>query len=252
MKVNYIENCDCLDGMRLIEDNTINCVITSPPYNVNIDYSVYKDNLPIQDYYDFMKATFKEVYRLLKSDGRLAINIPLEVNLKDNGGRILMVAEFYKILTEIGYKFNGIVDLQEASPQRSRLTAWGSWLSVSSPYIYNPKECILLFCKDTWKRKDLPKHNVDKSDFIRLTNGMWNYRSETKKITKCNFSLDIPINCLKILTVENDVILDPFSGGGTTALACKMLKRNYIGFEINKIFCDVSIDRINQFKQEVK
>ncbi len=66
---------------------------------------------------------------------------------------IFFVSEVYQVMKEIGFKFFGVVDLEEDSPHRSKTTAWGSWMSPSSPYIYNPKECIILAYKKVHIKK---------------------------------------------------------------------------------------------------
>lgn len=78
---------------------------------------------------------------------------------------------------------------------------------------------------------------------------MWNYRAELKKQTEANFSLDIPIQVLKILSFKNDLVLDPFLGSGTTAVACKMLNRKFIGIEISEQYIKIATERIKNIKE---
>ncbi len=252
LDLNKIYCGDCLEIMKKIEDNSIDTVITSPPYNVNINYDNYNDNKPFQEYVDFTYKWLAEVYRILKKDGRIALNIPYEINIKENGGRIFLTAEYWKIMQEINFNFAGLVDLKEAQPHRVRLTAWGSWLSPSAPYIYNPKECVILAYKEQWKKQSKGKSYFDndkKQEFLDSVFGMWTYQSETRGLTKANFSLDIPEKAIKILTYENDIILDPFIGSGTTAVACKKLNRNYIGIDISSNYCKIAEERINNFNK---
>ena len=144
---------------------------------------------------------------------------------QDKGGRVFIVSEVWQIMKRIGFKFYGIVDLEEESPHRSRTTAWGSWMSPSAPYIYNPKECVLLAYKKNhikkvkgqpqWKgeydqvpdpknpgifRNKLVYHDDDKREFIDLVFGQWKYFADTKSLTKATFSMDIPTKAIKILT----------------------------------------------------
>ncbi len=261
--LNSIINCDCLEGFKELNDNYLNLVITSPPYNCAIKYDTWNDDLPSSEYFDWVKKWLSEIYRTLKDDGRMAINIPYEVNWKfkdskiDKGGRVFMASEYWMLMKEIGFQWGGIVDLKEVNSHRVKLTAWGSWLKASAPYIYNPKECVIIVYKKTWGRKDkkstlsFPETAKGKKEFRDLVFGEWEYRAETRKLTQANFSLDIPSKSLKILSYKNDIVLDPFSGSGTTAIACKELKRNYIGFEISKKYTKVSEDRIiKHFEEE--
>jgi site-specific DNA-methyltransferase (adenine-specific) len=180
-------------------------------------------------------------------------------------------------MKEIGFGFFGIVDLEESSPHRSKTTAWGSWMSPSSPYIYNPKECVILAYKKKhkkdvkgtpqWKgeyqmvpnekiegefRKKLVYEDKDKKDFMSLVFGQWNYFADTQQKTKATFSLDIPYRAIKILSYKEDIIMDPFNGSGTTCLAAEMLGRPWIGIDISKSYCEVAQNRIKEYQTEQK
>ena len=250
--MNKIINIDCIKGLNKLKDNTVDLCVTSPPYNVGIEYDSWDDTLPIDKYYQFAKDWLSEVYRVLKPDGRIAVNIPYEINAKKSGdGRIFLVGEYQRLMKEIGYGFAGLIDLSEDQPHRVKLTAWGSWLSPSAPYIYNPKECIILGYKDVWVKEVKGKSYFEetpesKKEFQDLVYAQWKYRAETRKLTEANFSLDIPDKALKILSYENDLVLDPFMGSGTTAISCVNLNRRYIGFEISKNYCTVANNRINK------
>jgi site-specific DNA-methyltransferase (adenine-specific) len=273
--INTIHNMDCVKGMGLLPESCIDLVVTSCPYNVGIGYDVHKDDDPMEDYLKWSKNWLSEVYRVLKDDGRIALNIPYEINVKERGGRIFMASEFWQIMKEIGFGFFGIVDLEEDSPHRSKTTAWGSWLSPSSPYIYNPKECVILAYKKEYKKiekgvsswdyteelvevegKDGEPSTMknkkiysqeDKKEFMELVFGQWKYFADTKSLTKATYSLDIPMKAIKILTYKNDIVLDCFSGSGTTALAAKKLDRRYIGFELSPNYTEISKKRLEQF-----
>jgi len=243
--INKIICGDCLEIMKEMPDKSVNLVITSPPYNCGIDYDVYKDNLEYFDYLEFTKNWLLEVFRVLKDTGRIALNIPYELNLHERGGRICLMSDYWQAMKQIGFKWAGLVDLIETQPQRVKYTAWGSYLSASAPYIYNPKECVIIAYKNDWKKGN-GKSDLTKEDFIEYVSGMWKYRAETQELTRANFSLDIPIKAIKILSFIDDIILDPFLGSGTTAVAAKQLKRNFIGIEISEKYCKIANERLRQ------
>lgn len=249
MELDTIYNLDCEYGINLLDDESIDLVCTSPPYNVGVKYDEWMDKMQSESYFNFINNVFSNLYPKMKKDGRLAINIPIEVNMKDRGGRINMAAKYNHIIESIGYKFAGSVDLHETTPHRTKYCAFGSWLSPSAPYIYNPKEVIQIYYKDSWKKLNKGKSYFtddpeSKKEFIKLVSGVWDYRAETHGLTKANFSIDLPMNAIKILTYENDVVLDMFSGSGQTLLAAKNLNRRYIGFEISKNYYTIAKSRL--------
>ena len=266
-----IINGDCIEVMKTLPEGSVDLVVTSCPYGVGIDYDVHDDDVEFEDYKIFSRDWLMQVYRVLKDDGRIALNIPYEINRQKKGGRIFFVSEMWQIMKEIGYGFFGIVDLEEQSQHRSKTTAWGSWMSPSSPYIYNPKECVILAYKKhhikkvkgepQWKgtpteieqedgtiKKKVIYEEKDKKDFIGLVYGRWNYFADTKSLTKATFSMDIPTKAIKILSYKNDIILDPFAGSGTSLVAAEVLDRRWLGIELSPNYCKVSEARVNLFK----
>ena len=219
-----IINGDCVEVMEALPEGCVDLVVTSPPYNANIKYDVYDDGRSMEEYWQFTKDWLSQAYRVLKDDGRIAVNVPIEMNVQERGGRILFNAEFWMMMKEVGFKFFGMVDLTEDSPHRVRQTAWGSWMSASAPYIYNPKECVILAYKKyskkinkgesqwtgEWTKTEEGKmkqifKDEDKKDFMNLVFGRWEYFADTKSLTKATFSMDIPVKAIKILTYKNDI-----------------------------------------------
>jgi site-specific DNA-methyltransferase (adenine-specific) len=268
-----IVNGDCREVMKTMEEGSVDLIVTSPPYGVGIDYDVHEDDMVWEEYVEFTYSWMEQAFRVLKDDGRIALNIPYEINRQSKGGRIFMVSEIWQIMKKIGYKFYGVVDLEEESPHRSRTTAWGSWMSPSAPYIYNPKECVILAYKKNHikKIKGEPewvgelgekedKNGVmkpkiiyteeQKREFIDLVFGQWKYFADTRSLTKATFSMDIPTKAIKILTYKNDVVLDPFAGSGTSMVAAETLDRRWVGIELSPNYAKVANERVGFFVQE--
>jgi site-specific DNA-methyltransferase (adenine-specific) len=266
---------DCIEVMAKMPESSVDLIVTSPPYGVGIAYDSFNDDIEFEQYKLFSASWLREAYRVLKDDGRIALNIPYEINRQDKGGRILMVSELWQVMKSIGYKFYGIVDLEEDSPHRSKTTAWGSWMSPSAPYIYNPKECVLLAYKKThikkikgepeWvgevmdieqedgtTKKKTVYQDEHKKEFMELVYGQWDYFADTKQMTKATFSMDIPMKAIKILTYRNDIVLDPFTGSGTSICAAEIGGRRWIGIELSENYSKVAKERVQHFIDKKK
>lgn len=273
IKTGKIINGDCIEVMKTLPENTIDLVVTSCPYNVGIKYDTHIDTMTMDEYWGWTKEWLSQVFRILKDDGRFAINIPLEINVQERGGRVFFVSEFYQVMKEVGFKFFGIVDLEEDSPHRSKTTAWGSWMSCSQPYIYNPKECVVLSYKNSpkklqkgepqWKgevmdveqedgttKKKTVYQEQDKKEFMDLVFGQWKYLNDSRPLTKATFSMDIPTKAIKILSYKNDIVLDPFAGSATTCVAAEILDRRWIGIELSPNYAQIAIDRVRAFVED--
>jgi site-specific DNA-methyltransferase (adenine-specific) len=270
-----IINGDCREEMGKLPEGSVDLIVTSPPYNCNINYDTHQDDMTMEDYWVFTEEWLTQALRVLKDDGRISVNIPYETNTQERGGRVLFMAEFWGVMKKVGFKFFGVVDLEESSPHRSKTTAWGSWMSPSAPYIYNPKECVVLAYKKnhikkikgepewvgvidnveqedgTFKKKVLyPEES--KREFMDLVFGQWNYFADTKQMTKATFSMDIPTKAIKILTYKNDVILDPFTGSGTSLVAAETLDRRWLGIELSQNYVEVAKKRVQGFVDQKK
>ena len=268
-----IVNGDCIEVMKTMEEGSVDLIVTSPPYGVGIEYDVHDDDMIWEQYSKFTYSWMEQAYRVLKDDGRIALNIPYEINRQSKGGRIFMVSEVWQIMKQIGYKFFGVVDLEAESPHRSRTTAWGSWMSPSAPYIYNPKECVILAYKNKhiktikgqpeWvgemgevegkdgnMRPKMMYTEQQKREFIDLVFGQWNYFADTKSMTKATFSMDIPTKAIKILTYKNDIVLDPFAGSGTSMVAAETLNRRWVGIELSPNYAKIANERVGFFVQQ--
>jgi site-specific DNA-methyltransferase (adenine-specific) len=261
--------------MSNLPEGSIDLIVTSPPYSVNISYDVYDDNTTLEEYLKFSTKWLEESFRVLKDDGRICVNVPFEINLKERGGRVFIVSEIWNIMKKLGFNWFGLIDLAEDSPHRSKTTAWGSWMSCSQPYIYNPKECLIIAYKNSpkklvkgepqWKgtptdieqedgtiKKKVVYEDSDKKEFMELVFGQWNYFADTKSLTKATFSMDIPTKAIKILSYKNDVILDPFTGSGTSLVAAEVLDRRWIGIELSENYAEIARKRIQAFVDDKK
>jgi site-specific DNA-methyltransferase (adenine-specific) len=226
-----------------IQDESIDLIVTSPPYDIDVKYQDYDDNLPYDQYLVFTRNWLSKILGLAKADGRLCLNIPLD---KNKGGQQSVCADITTIAKEVGWKYHSTIIWNEQNI--SRRTAWGSWMSASAPYVIAPVETILVMYKTRWEKMRKGESDVARDEFIQWTNGVWNFSGESKsKIGHPTpFPVELPRRCIKLFSFKGEVVLDPFLGSGTTLIACLQTNRIGIGVEINKDYCRLAAKRLNQ------
>ncbi len=226
-----------------IPENSIDLVVTSPPYNVGIEYESHNDTLSYKEYLDWSGEWLKKVFLLLKEDGRLCLNIPLD---KNKGGMAPVYADIVEVAKKVGLKYQSTIVWNEQNI--SRRTAWGSWLSASAPYVIAPVEMIVLLYKNQWKKKEKGISDITKEEFIQWTNGLWTFSGESKKRIghPAPFPLELPKRCIKLFSYVGDTVLDPFLGSGTTLIAAYKTGRKGIGTEISQEYFQLAVERIEK------
>lgn len=250
----WIYNADILTT-NSIQQNSIDLIVTSPPYNVDVKYNLHDDTMSYEDYLSFTRQWLKRCYRFLKDDGRLCLNIPLD---KNKGGQQSMCADITTIAKQIGFKYHSTIIWNEQNI--SRRTAWGSWLSATAPYVIAPVEVIVVLYKKNWKKTSgSRKSDITKKEFLEWTNGVWNFSGESKKRVghPAPFPVELPRRCIKLFSFVGDMVLDPFLGSGSTLLACLETERKGIGVDIDRKYCELAKKRlfvegkINQLKIDI-
>ena len=225
-----------------IPPGSVDLVVTSPPYNVNIPYTAVKDDLPYAEYLEFSRQWLEKAWTLMKDGGRMCLNIPLDKNL---GGQQSVYADILGIAKECGWRYHSTVIWNEQNI--SRRTAWGSWLSASAPYVIAPVETIAILYREHWKKAEPGTSDITREEFIQWTNGMWTFSGEKRGRAHhpAPFPVELPTRCIKLFTYVGDTVLDPFMGSGTTLLACLSLMRRGIGVDIDAAYCEVAKKRLS-------
>jgi site-specific DNA-methyltransferase (adenine-specific) len=250
----WIYNSDILK-IKSVKENSVDLIITSPPYNVDIKYNSHDDTMSYVDYLSFTKEWLTRCYEFVKNDGRFCLNIPLD---KNKGGQQSMCADITTIAKQVGFKYHSTIIWNEQNI--SRRTAWGSWLSAAAPYVIAPVEVIVVLYKREWKKTSgSHKSDITKKEFMEWTNGVWNFMGESKKRVghPAPFPVELPRRCMKLFSFVGDTILDPFLGSGSTLLACLQTGREGIGIDIDKKYCELAKKRlltegqVNQLKLDV-
>lgn len=222
---------------------SVDLVVTSPPYNVDIQYNSHNDRGSYEDYLAFSKSWMKRCHRWIKDDGRFCLNIPLD---KNKGGQQSVGADLTHIAKEVGYKYHSTIVWNEGNI--SRRTAWGSFGRASAPYVIAPVELIVVLYKDQWKKiSGSGQSDIAKEEFMEWTNGLWTFNGQKKKEVghhPAPFPVELPRRCMKLFSFKNDVVLDPFMGSGSTLIAARECDRVGIGIEIDPGYCDIAKGRI--------
>jgi len=225
-----------------ISENSVDLVVTSPPYNVDIQYNSHNDQMTYEAYLEFSRRWLEHCLRLVKNDGRLCLNLPLD---KNKGGQQSVYADLTTIAKELGWRYHSTVIWNEQNI--SRRTAWGSWLSASAPFVIAPVEVIVIFYKQTWKKTSgSGVSDITREEFLEWTNGVWNFSGESKKRIghPAPFPVELPRRCIKLFSYVGDVVLDPFLGSGSTLLACFQTHRKGIGVEVDGRYCELAKQRL--------
>lgn len=233
---------------KRIGNGSIDLVVTSPPYNVDIKYNSHDDCQTYEEYLDFSKRWMKRCHSWLKRDGRFCLNIPLD---KNKGGQQSVGADLTTLAKKCGFSYHSTIVWNEGNI--SRRTAWGSWMSASAPYVIAPVELICVFYRDSWKKTSGSRESdISKEDFMAWTNGLWTFNGEKKKTIghPAPFPVELPFRCMKLFSFVGDTVLDPFMGSGSTLVAAARCNRKSVGIEIDPEYCEIALARLKKEQQK--
>ena len=239
---------DCLEIMSTLPDNSIDMVITSPPYNVGVNYNGKGENadkLPLKVYQEWALSVTSNITRLLISGGRMCLEL-------GGAGRNFPLDYIWQ---DAAYKNGlGLFGALALEHRKTNPTAWGSWLKADAVNTIPNFHMLYIFYKDT-PRKTGGETTINKADFVEWTRGYWHisYSAGSSKQHPATFPLELPKRCMLLFGHKNDLVLDPFAGTGTTCIACIQNQRNFLGIEIESKYYEIAKKRIEEEKAiEVK
>jgi site-specific DNA-methyltransferase (adenine-specific) len=221
-------------------------MVTSPPYNVKKEYD---EDLSLHEYRTLLRTVFKETYRVLVTGGRACINVA-------NLGRkpyIPLHSYIIEDMLDIGFYMRGEIIWNKAS-SASPSTAWGSWQSAANPVLRDIHEYILIFSKESFSRKKgQKKDTITKEDFLEWTKSVWTFPAVSAKSIghPAPFPEELPHRLIQLYTYNEDVVLDPFCGSGTTCLAALKDGRHYIGYDIEPAYIKLATRRIKEYTNQL-
>ncbi|MGD9819571.1 MAG: site-specific DNA-methyltransferase [Desulfomonilaceae bacterium] len=224
--------------MSELPDNSVSLMVTSPPYNVGKDYDL---DLSLDQYLQFIRGVLNETHRVLSPGGRVAINVA-------NLGRkpyIPLNAYISTLAFELGFLMRGEIIWVKAKGA-SGSCAWGSWMSAGNPTLRDLHEYILVFSKGRFDKPVRGKSTISRDEFMNATTSVWTIPSESAKRVghPAPFPVDLVERLINLYTFEGDVVLDPFMGSGSTALAAIKTRRFFVGYEISQEYVKLAQKRI--------
>jgi len=235
--------CKSSERMEELPDSSVHLMVTSPPYNVGKEYD---SDLTLDEYRAFLKRVMAEVYRVLVPGGRACINLA-------NLGRrpyLPLHAFIIQDMLELGFLMRGEIIWDKAS-SASPSTAWGSWCSPQNPTLRDTHEYILVFCKKTFSRPNPfgRRPTISREEFLEFTKSVWQFPAEpaTKVGHPAPFPVELPYRLIQLYTFEGEVVLDPFIGSGTTALAALKTRRIFVGYDVNPEYVALANQRLRPF-----
>ena len=158
-------------------------------------------------------------------------------------------------MLDIGFQMHGEIIWNKGAGAGVSM-AWGSWQSASNPVLRDVHEYIMVFSKGSFARKkpDGKENTISKEQFMEWTKSVWtmNPKSAKKVGHPAPFPIELPYRLIQLYTFKGDVILDPFMGSGTTAIAALKAERKYIGYENNPEYVKLAEERIAPYRLQMK
>jgi len=248
-----IINKNCLTGIKEIEPESIHLTWTSPPYYNAKAYSTWET---YEDYLEFLKDVFTEVYRVTKEGRMCIVNLsPVLVARKNRSSestRLPIPFDFFPIMKQMGWKY--LDDIVWVKPEGASINRNGGFFQHRKPVAYKPNlvsEVIFVFQKpasfliDKIVRSysgDVLEKSLVKQPYER--SNVWRINPKTRSKHLAPYPEELSDKIVTYYSYIGDKVLDPFLGSGTTLLSCEKFNREGVGFDIHEEYCEMSRKRI--------
>lgn len=262
----YLE--DCREGIEKLDNDSVDLIVTSPPYFTAKEYSVNGEASRLfnsySEYKTFLKIVFEKISRALKPGKICCVNLsPIIIprkNRQDESRRIPIPFHFVDIMESLGYVF--LEDIIWVKPEGSAIGRNKSFHSHRQPVAYKPNivtEYVLVFRNHGGGLIDKIVRNYSGEQKQKsLVNGLydttnvWYINPDTSNLHPAPFPVELSNRLVRYYSYVDDIILDPFMGSGTTAVSCIKYERNYIGFEYSLEYWEMSNKRIRRLPKPIR
>jgi DNA modification methylase len=254
---------DCRQVLKKLPAECVHLAITSPPYNVGLEYDGHHDSMPYEDYLDWLTPVWRQLLRVLVPGGRFALNV-CPTSIKDFKP---VHYDMARQLRDFGFIMRTEIIWYKQTIRRR--TAWGSFKSPSNPHILPSWEYVLVFSKGSWTLPgDKRKADITSEDFIKSSDGFWQIAPETagrqpflkslypprrgrkqprvKEGHPAPFPEELIRRLIKFYSYRENVVLDPFGGTGTVAKVARDSGRHFIHIDASKKYCRLAQRRLAQ------
>ncbi len=252
---------DSQKTLRALPAESVHLAITSPPYNVGLAYDGHHDQMPYDEYLQWLMPFWKELHRVLVPGGRFALNIT-PTSIKDfKPVHYDMAAQ----LRSLGFIMRTEILWYKQTIRRR--TAWGSWKSPRNPHVLPSWEYVLVFSKGSWTLEgNKADADITGKEFIQFSDGFWSIKPETagrqpflkslyppragrnapkaKEGHPAPFPEELIYRLIKFYSYRGNVVLDPFGGTGTVAAVAAQTKRHFIHLDLSAKYCAIAADRM--------
>ncbi len=249
--------------MAALADSSVALVVTSPPYYAGKQYeqALGEGHIPASyvEFLEMLRDVFAECVRVLEPGGRIAVNV---ANLGRKPYRSLSGDVTRILQDDLGLLLRGEVVWQKARGASGSI-AVGSYLSASNPVLRDVSERVVVASKGRFdraiKRKErerlgLPFENtIEKDEFFEATLDVWEIRPESARRIghPAPFPVELPERFIRLYTYRGDVVLDPFLGSGSTAVAAVRNDRRYVGYDTDADYVALAEKRIAEARAEL-
>lgn len=228
------------EKMLELPNNSVALTVTSPPYHVGKEYDTQTS---FEEYLELLERVFTECFRVTEPGGRMAVNVA-------NLGRkpyINLVAIVDSIMQRIGFLPRGEIVWVKAKGA-SGSCAFGSYMKASNPTLRDVHEMILVYSKQRWGRAKDGSSTILRDDFLQNTLSVWYMRPESAKRVghPAPFPLELPGRLIDLYTYQDDLVLDPFAGVGTTALAAAHRNRRWAAYDTSVEYIEAAQARLER------